>query len=101
MKIRLVAATALILSLVGSCSYKYTPATSSMINVTDYTIGDINKLKTGEACITRVLGFSLSEASTSVIDAMRNGGISKIKMIDKSFSDNVFTTKECTIVHGL
>ncbi len=96
-----ITAVAALLIVLASCSHKYTPATSAMINVTDYTIGDISKLKTGEACATRVLGFPSTESSTSVIDAMRNGGISKIKMIDKSVSDNFFTHKECTIVHGL
>ncbi len=85
----------------ASCTHKYTPTSSSMINVTDYEVGDLSKLKTGEACMTRVLGFPPVNASTSVIDAMKDGKISKIKMIDNSISNNVFTTKVCTIVHGL
>ncbi len=92
--------SALLLSL-ASCTYKYTPASSAMINVTDYEIGDLSKLKTGEACMTRVLGFPPSNASTSVIDAMKDGKISKIKMIDSSVSSTVFTSTVCIIVHGL
>lgn len=84
-----------------SCTYKYTPISSAMINVTDYEIGDLSKLKTGEACMTRVLGFPPSNASTSVIDAMKDGKISKIKMIDSSVSSTVFTSTVCIIVHGL
>lgn len=91
----------LLLLAATSCTYKYTPTSSAMINVTNYEIGDLSKLKTGEACITKILGFPPSEASTSVIDAMKNGNITKIKMIDSSVSDNFFSKKVCTIVHGL
>ncbi len=94
-------ALSILLFAATSCTYKYTPSSSAMINVTNYEIGDLSKLKTGEACMTRILGFPPSEASTSVIDAMRNGNITKIKMIDSSVSNNFFSTKVCIIVHGL
>ena len=89
------------LSALASCTYKYTPVSSSMIDVTNYNIGNINSLKTGEACITRVFGFSSPNASTSVIDAMRDGGISTIKMVDKKSTISLFYSKYCTIVHGI
>jgi hypothetical protein len=100
MKKALIIFAALLLT-VTSCSYKYTPTSSAMINVTDYEIGDLSKLKTGEACMTKILGFPPVNGNTSVIDAMKNGNISKIKMIDSSISDNIFTIKICTVVHGL
>lgn len=90
-----------ILLLASSCTIKYTPVSSAMINVTDYEIGDLNKLKTGESCATYILGLHPVDASTSVIDAMKNGKITKIKMIDSSFSNYFFVHKVCTIVHGL
>lgn len=94
--------TLISLTLFASCSHKYTPSSSAMINVTNYEIGDTNKLKTGEACITRVLGFSGFNSSTSVIDAMKNGNISTIKMIDsRFFVVPLFFSKNCTVVHGL
>jgi hypothetical protein len=85
----------------ASCTYKYTPETSAMINITDYDIGNVNSLKTGESCYTRFFLFPALESSTSVIDAMRNGGISKIKMVDKKVYDSFFVYKSCTVVHGL
>ncbi len=98
MKKTLIAA---LLVCAASCTHKYTPTSSSMINVTDYEIGDAAKLKTGEACMTTFLGFPPAESSVSVIDAMKNGKITKIKMIDKSYSYYFLAAKECTIVHGL
>lgn len=88
------------LFVVSSCSYKFTPSTSAMINVTDYEIGDLNKLKRGESCSKTILFFPEVDSSTSVIDAMKDGGISKIKMIDRSFFYAFFYSKTCTIVHG-
>lgn len=85
----------------SSCSYKYTPDTSAMINVTDYDIGNLNALKSGESCSASFFGFSSSSSSTSVIDAMKNGNISKIKMVDKRVVAAPFFYKNCTIVHGL
>lgn len=89
------------ISLLASCTYKYTPATSSMVNLTDYEIGNINSLKTGEACATSFMGIPSFESSTSVIDAMKNGGISKIKLVDKKVYNSFFVYKQCTVVHGL
>jgi hypothetical protein len=92
---------ATLLFSIASCTYKYTPASSAMIHVTNYKIGDINKLKTGEACAARFLGIGSSDASTSIIDAMRNGNISTIKMVDKKTTIGFLYRKDCTIVHGL
>ncbi len=89
------------LTLLSSCSYKYTPESSAMINVTDYDIGNTNSLKTGESCSAMIMGFRSTDSSTSVIDAMRNGGISKIKMVDKRIVVAPFFYKDCTVVHGL
>ena len=88
------------LIILSSCSYKFTPSTSAMINVTNYEVGDLNKLKTGESCSKTILFFPEFDSSTSVIDAMRDGGISKIKMIDRSFFSALLYSKTCTIVHG-
>ena len=99
MKKVLISLTLIILA--SSCSYKYTPSSSAMINITDYNIGDTNLLRTGEACRTEILGIS-GESSTSVIDAMKNGNISKIKMVDKKNTIFFpFFVKNCTVVHGL
>ena len=73
---------ATVLFSIASCTYKYTPASSAMLNITNYEIGNINSLKTGEACDARFFGIGSSDASTSIIDAMRNGNISTIKMVD-------------------
>ena len=87
--------------ILSSCTYKYTPSSSAMINVTNYNIGDTSKLKTGESCYTAIMGFSAFDSSTSVIDAMKDGGISTIKMIDNKTVLAPFFYKKCTVVHGL
>jgi hypothetical protein len=89
-----------VLFLLSSCSSKYTPPSSAMINVTNYKIGDVSLLKTGKACYSTFFGIPY-EKSSSVIDAMRNGNISTIKMIDKEFTYAFVVNKYCTIVHGL
>ncbi len=89
------------LALLSSCSSKYTPASSVMINVTDYEIGNTSLLKTGEACSTSIMGITGSDSSTSIIDAMKNGGISKIKMVDRRTVISLFSYKDCIVVHGL
>ena len=87
--------------LLASCTHKYTPVSSSMINITDYNIGDTGALKTGEACRITVFGFSAAETSTSIIDAMKEGEITKIKMVDRKTTIAPFYYKYCMVVHGL
>ncbi len=98
MKIKILSILALL--TFSSCSYKYTPSSSLMINATNYDIGDTSLLKTGEACNSAFLFFQI-DSSSSVIDAMKNGKISKIKMIDERIVTAPFFYKNCTVVHGL
>ena len=84
-----------------SCTYKYTPVSSKIMNVTNHDLGDFSKLKKGEACIESVLGFNGFNNSTSVIDAMKDGKITKIKYIDSKYYVAPFYSKRCTVVYGL
>ncbi|MDH5545285.1 MAG: TRL-like family protein [Gammaproteobacteria bacterium] len=86
------------IALVSGCAIK-----SSHITVivdgskTDYT--KLDKLKSGEACATMVLGIPTS-MDKSVSTAAKNGGVSTIKHIDEKTSDQFFVRKSCTVVYG-
>ncbi|MFC1659743.1 TRL domain-containing protein [Pseudomonadota bacterium] len=89
------------LLLLGACSIQRTPYSSRWIDVRDYDIGNVSFLKEGKACENYLFWIPLpGKNSSSVVKAMEDARISKLKMIDdKKFITGIWNQR-CTIVYG-
>ncbi|WP_298449230.1 TRL domain-containing protein [uncultured Marinobacter sp.] len=69
-------------------------------NTADLNQVDFQKeFKTGEACETSVLLFGPFGYS-SVVDAAKNGGISKVEVVEQRFNSYILFGQRCTVVYG-
>lgn len=97
------------LGLLASCTQ-----TSNGVNAGLYTSwkdrdpmtrvdNNISSSKKGEACVTNILSIAVT-GDSSVETAKKNGGVSKISYVDRTFDAvNLWFPiyqKGCTIVHG-
>lgn len=66
---------------------------------TDYS--QLGSMKSGKACIKRVLGFPTA-LDGSVSTAAKNGKISKVMHVDQTFNKGPLNLTEtnCTVVYG-
>ena len=66
---------------------------------TDYT--KLDKMKKGEACMEKIVGFP-TKTDGSIATAATNGGISKVKHVDQQYKQGPlnFTESLCTVVYG-
>ena len=82
-------------SLVG-CSLEETPS----LNITDLKSVDFSKpMIKGEACATYVLGFG-PFGDPSLLNAVRNGSISKVDVIDYENKGYLLFSQRCIEVYG-
>jgi hypothetical protein len=55
--------------------------------------------KVGKACIKNIAGL-FSQGDSSIETAKKNGGITKVAFVDRSYERILLNEEGCTIVHG-
>jgi hypothetical protein len=95
---------AILIHTLTSC----TTYSSSLVNHT--AVFKKDELKKGKTCSKNLLGgFTVPyikqtdiriAGSESIVDAIKNGGIEEVFVVDTSKKHFIFYTKKCTIVHG-
>lgn len=82
---------------ISGCSTMHTPAG----NMTDIKSTDFSKsMKQGEACATYLFGLIGPFGDSSLVDAAKNGGISKVEVVDYKDGFYIFISRHCTVAHG-
>lgn len=75
---------------------------SQVLNNTDlsrFDFSDASSLKEGSACATYVLGLG-PFGSTSVMDAIKAGNITTVKVVDYKQGWYLLVSKHCVVVYG-
>lgn len=88
-------ATALALGLSGCSAVALNSGNMTDLNQVDFQ----KEFKTGKACETTVLLFGPFGYS-SVVDAAKNGGISKVEVVEQRVKSFILFGQRCTIVYG-
>lgn len=88
---------ALLLSL-SACSMQSTPFINST-DVRDVDFSTIGSMREGRDCAYWILFFG-PFGNNSLIEAVKNGGIRKVEVVDKSVHAYPFVAKECIRVYG-
>lgn len=95
-KIHLLVAVLLLGGIFG-CTLEGSPA----LNVTDIKSVDFSKpMKNGEACATYILGIFGPFGDPSLMNAVKNGDISKVQVIDYKNKGYVLFSQRCLEVYG-
>ena len=81
--------------LIGGCTTH-----SPSANYVDVTDKDLRNLKSGTACGKYILGVFGPFGEESIVTAVRNGNIKKIKAIDKSTDSFILFSQNCITVYG-
>ncbi len=89
------AGAVLALGLSGCSAVAMNSGNSADLNKVDFT----KEFKTGEACESTVLFFG-PFGSSSVVDAAKNGGISKVDVVEQRVNSIILFGQRCTIVYG-
>lgn len=71
--------------------------TGNQVNLADVDFKDT--FKVGESCERTFLIFG-PFGSSSVVDAAKSGGLSKVQVVEQSFHNYILVTSRCTKVHG-
>ncbi|MDD4519339.1 MAG: TRL domain-containing protein [Alphaproteobacteria bacterium] len=69
-------------------------------NVTDVDFSNVEQFKTGEDCTYFLLGLIGPFGDIQLTEAVRKARISKVKVVDKSFSYYVLFSRSCLHVYG-
>lgn len=85
--------------LTSGCIYRQTPA-SNLNYLPTVDFSRIDEMKKGIACETDLFGFLSLEGSQSVVDAAKQGGLSKVLLVDRDTTWYILWTKTCTVVYG-
>jgi hypothetical protein len=75
---------------------------SPVLNNTDlsrFDFSDAASLKESTVCATYILGLG-PIGSTSVMDAIKNGGIKTVKVVDYKHGWYLLVSKDCVVVYG-
>ena len=77
---------------------------SENTNLKDIDFSNVEKWKRGESCESYLLGLfgplSPGAGGSSVVDAVKKAKVSKVHVVEYSFSWPVVAAKYCTIVYG-
>jgi hypothetical protein len=57
-------------------------------------------MKAGESCATYVFGLIGPFGDSSVIEATKKGGISKVEVVDYKDGYYLFFSQHCVVAHG-
>lgn len=85
--------------LLSGCASKFTPVQNA-VDVTDVDFSNAGAFKTGEGCRTMLLGVLPIGGSASLVRAVRNGGISHVKVVDYRVKNWIIATQTCIMVYG-
>ena len=84
------------LALTG-CSTKVTPVVNSAdIQKTDFS----QEFQKGQACANYLFGIIGPFGDASLVEAAKNGGISKVEAVDYKSAYYVLLSKQCVVAHG-
>jgi hypothetical protein len=75
---------------------------SQVLNNTDlsrFDFSDASSLKESTVCATYVLGLG-PFGNASVMDAIKNGGIKTVKVVDYKYGWYLLVSKNCVVVYG-
>ncbi len=76
--------------------------TTALNTVNQVNLGDVDfkdTFKVGESCERTFLIFG-PFGSSSVVDAAKNAGLSKVQIVEQSYHNYILASSRCTIVHG-
>jgi hypothetical protein len=90
-----IATAVLTLGLTGCSAMNMNTLNNTDISDVDFS----QEFKQGEACETTILFFG-PFGSSSVVDAAKNGGVSKVEVVEQEFSSKILFGQRCTIVYG-
>ncbi len=91
---KLVSVFALVALLTG-----LTGCATKVLKEADITTNTGANQKTGEACVTNILGV-VATGDASINKAAKNGGIKKVSTVDITGKPGFFTSEYCTKVTG-
>ena len=91
----------LVLCLLGAglagCSTLWTP----VVNSTDLQTTNFSKpMKQGESCQTYILGILGPFGNASVVEAAKNGEMSKVNVVDGKTSNYIIFAQNCVVAYG-
>jgi hypothetical protein len=92
MKVAKVVSLIALAALIAGCGAK-------VLQETDITSNPTANQKTGEACVTNILGV-VATGDASINTAAKNGGIEKVATVDTVGKSGFFTSEYCTKVTG-
>lgn len=82
---------------ISGCSTMHTPAG----NMTDIKSTDFSKsMKQGKSCATYLFGLIGPFGDSSLVDAAKNGGLSKVEVVDYKDGFYILFSQHCTVAHG-
>jgi hypothetical protein len=84
--------------LATGCTYKYSAGTST-VDITKTDMSKVEKMKSGEACVSRFLVFPTGLDATAKT-AAQNAGISKIEYQEVNHTDALLFGSSCVKVYG-
>lgn len=95
-KVVIVLLCILVLGFTG-CSTTMTPIVNTLdIKTIDFSI----TMKEGKSCQGFIIGFIPIGEDASIVKAAKNGGISKVKLVEHKTNYYPFYCKRCIVVHG-
>ncbi len=87
-----------VLFFVAGCSLAVTPV-SNTVDLSQVDFTNAASFKESKACASYLFGFKL-EGNPSVMEAVKSGGIKKVKSVDYQVMDFVVFRKACVVVYG-
>ncbi|NIQ98129.1 MAG: hypothetical protein GWO11_04605 [Desulfuromonadales bacterium] len=84
--------------LASGCAFKATPVVNN-VDVSSVDFSKVDSFKEGKACATFLLGFKV-DGDASVVSAVKNGGLRKVKAIDQEVKDFLLVRQLCVTVYG-
>jgi hypothetical protein len=95
-KILLLIVNLYLMMIISSCS------NIKLNNINSTNIAQVNfksNFKVGQACSNTFLTFG-PFGSSSIIDAARNGSLSKVEIVEENINNYILFQQICTVVHG-
>ena len=92
-------ALAALMPLAAGCTTAFVPSGVNLVSVDDVNFAEVANMKRGEACATTILGI-FTQGEAMLTTAARNGGISRVELIEHKISANPLFAQQCVIVFG-
>ena len=83
----------------SACTFKYTPIASTVeVGTTDFS--NIDSYKEGKACQTLLFGALPIGGQATVTDAIKDGKLKTVRLVDQEITNYYLFAKRCVIVLG-